>query len=61
MRWKLPGKKGKSRKKRREKEGKKEGEREGKYIIAAAMKADGETTEKIIRYTDLTREQIEKL
>ncbi len=34
---------------------------EGKKEVAAAMKADGESFEKIIRYTGLTIEQIEKL
>ncbi len=52
------------RKKGREegrKEGLAEGITKGKLAIARAMKKNGETTEKIIEYTGLSREDIEKL
>ena len=42
-------------------EGKIEGKIEGKLEIARQMKSEGESFEKIIRYTGLTQEEIEKL
>ena len=42
-------------------EGKAEGKAEGKTEIASFMKAENETIEKIIKYTGLTKEEIEKL
>ena len=42
-------------------EGKMEGKMEGKIEIAISMKREGETIEKIIRYTGLTKEEIDKL
>lgn len=42
-------------------EGKIEGKAEGKTEIASFMKAENETIEKIIKYTGLTKEEIEKL
>ena len=42
-------------------EGKIEGKAEGKTEIARFMKAENETIEKIIKYTGLTKEEIEKL
>lgn len=42
-------------------EGKAEGKQEEKYEIARQMKSEGEAIEKIIRYTGLTMEEIEKL
>jgi predicted transposase/invertase (TIGR01784 family) len=42
-------------------EGMIEGKIEGKIEIAKEMKVDGESIEKIIRYTQLTKEEIEKL
>ena len=42
-------------------EGKIEGKAEGKTEIASFMKAENETIEKIIKYTRLTKEEIEKL
>ena len=41
--------------------GKIEGKIESKIEMVRLMKADGETTEKIIRYTGLTNDEIEKL
>ncbi len=38
-----------------------EGKAEGKYEIARQMKLEGESTEKISRYTGLTKEEIENL
>ena len=43
------------------KEGRMEGIEEGKLGIARTMKADNEPIDKIIRYTQLTKEQIEKI
>lgn len=42
-------------------EGKTEGKMEGKTEVAMMMIKDGEATEKIIRYTGLVQEEIEKL
>lgn len=42
-------------------EGKAEGKAEGKEEIARQMKLDGEPLEKIIRYTGLSGEAVEKL
>jgi predicted transposase/invertase (TIGR01784 family) len=42
-------------------EGKIEGKLEGKLEMARFMKAAGEPIEKIIRYTGLTREEIERI
>jgi predicted transposase/invertase (TIGR01784 family) len=42
-------------------EGKIEGKAEGKIEIASFMKAENESIEKIIKYTGLTKEEIEKL
>jgi predicted transposase/invertase (TIGR01784 family) len=42
-------------------EGKIEGKAEGKIEIASFMKAENESIEKIIKYTWLTKEEIEKL
>jgi predicted transposase/invertase (TIGR01784 family) len=42
-------------------EGKIEGKAEGKIEIASFMKAENESIEKIIKYTGLTMEEIEKL
>ena len=42
-------------------EGKAEGEAKGLEKVAFTMKANGEPVEKIIQYTGLTKEQIEKL
>ena len=44
-----------------EKSAKIEGKIESKIEMVRLMKADGETTEKIIRYTGLTNDEIEKL
>ena len=44
-----------------EAKGKVEGKEEAKIEFAKSMKSDGEPTEKITRYTGLTKEQIEKL
>ena len=41
--------------------GKKDGKREEKLAVAKKMKEDGLTTEIIIKYTGLTKEEIEKL
>lgn len=41
-------------------EGKAEGKAEEKIEIAQNMKADGESMEKIMRYTGLTKEEIKK-
>lgn len=38
-----------------------EGKMEGKMEIAISMKREGETIEKIIRYTGLTKAEIDKL
>ncbi len=38
-----------------------EGKTEGKAEIARQMKSDGEPVEKIIRYTGLSKEEIEKI
>ncbi len=43
------------------KEGKKEGEKESKNRIAKMMKENGESIDKIILYSGLTKEEIEKL
>jgi predicted transposase/invertase (TIGR01784 family) len=37
------------------------GRREGAFAMARNMIADGEPVEKITRYTDLTREEVENL
>jgi len=42
-------------------EGKAEGKIEGKIEIARQMKSEGEPVEKIVRFTGLTVEEIEKL
>ena len=42
-------------------DGKVEGKAEGKIEIASFMKAENESIEKIIKYTGLTKEEIEKL
>jgi predicted transposase/invertase (TIGR01784 family) len=42
-------------------EGKLEGKLESQYEMARLMKSDNEAVEKIIRYTGLTKDQIEKL
>lgn len=42
-------------------EGKIEGKAEGKTEIASFMKAENETIEKIIKYTGLTKEEIDKM
>jgi predicted transposase/invertase (TIGR01784 family) len=42
-------------------EGKIEGEKESKLKIAKEMKADGEPTSKIMRYTGLTEQEIDNL
>jgi predicted transposase/invertase (TIGR01784 family) len=42
-------------------EGKAEGKVEGKLEIARQMKSEGEPIEKIIRFTGLTKEEIENL
>jgi predicted transposase/invertase (TIGR01784 family) len=42
-------------------EGKIEGKAEGKIEIASFMKAENESIEKIMKYTGLTKEEIEKL
>lgn len=42
-------------------EGKTEGKMEGKIEMASFMKAENESIEKIIKYTGLTKEEIEKL
>lgn len=44
-----------------EKKGREEGREEEKIRMAREMKADGEPVEKIVRYTGLTTEEIEKL
>ena len=42
-------------------DGKAEGINEGKIKIASFMKAENESIEKIMKYTGLTKEEIEKL
>ncbi len=42
-------------------EGRAEGKAEEKIEVARNMKADGESVEKIMRYTGLSKEEIEKL
>jgi predicted transposase/invertase (TIGR01784 family) len=42
-------------------DGKVEGKAEGKIEIASFMKAENESIEKIMKYTGLTKEEIEKL
>lgn len=42
-------------------EGKEQGLKEGKAMIAIEMKKNGEPLDKIVRYTGLSREEIEKL
>ena len=44
-----------------EKRGEEQGERQQTLVIAQVMKQAGEPTEKIIAYTQLSREEIEKL
>jgi len=44
-----------------EKKGKKEGLKEGKIEMAKVMKKEGESVEKITKYTGLSQEEIEKL
>ena len=41
--------------------GKKVGKREEKLAVAKKMKEDGLTVDIIMKYTDLTKEEIEKL
>ena len=43
------------------KEGKKEGRKEGKLLIASKMLSEGEPHEKILKYTGITRKELDKL
>jgi predicted transposase/invertase (TIGR01784 family) len=43
------------------KEGRKEGKKEGKIEMAILMKKEGEPVDKIMKYTQLSRQEIESL
>jgi predicted transposase/invertase (TIGR01784 family) len=42
-------------------EGKKEGKKEGKIEMAILMKKEGESVDKIMKYTQLSKQEIESL